>query len=242
MRAITSYTTTCYCHTCRNFWTLNAVEYRTPQRRPCDVLCWRNRQPTFVISWEDCADTTSVSSVRPASSSTTQSATVLQHRNAVRPLYALLYSKGKGIRLTTPYCNKDCRRRGKRVWVTCPQSFRSCTPTRESNRTTDPHQQRITWPCDPNLWPFDLRVNASLEPVIICVSTDYGVNRSSGFPFRAQTHTQTKRRRVTDATDHHTHASAMLMAFVTSISANADGPRDAASHKIDHIVLHADCN
>jgi len=29
---------------------------------------------------------------------------------------------------------------------------------------------------------------------------------------------------------------------VASISANADGPRDAASCKIDHIALHAECN
>jgi len=28
----------------------------------------------------------------------------------------------------------------------------------------------------------------------------------------------------------------------TSISANADGPRDAASRKIDRIALHAECN
>jgi len=28
----------------------------------------------------------------------------------------------------------------------------------------------------------------------------------------------------------------------TGVSANADGPRDAALHKIDHIVLHAECN
>jgi len=28
----------------------------------------------------------------------------------------------------------------------------------------------------------------------------------------------------------------------TSISVNADGPRDTASRKIDHIALHAECN
>jgi len=28
----------------------------------------------------------------------------------------------------------------------------------------------------------------------------------------------------------------------TSISANADGPSDAASHKIDQITLHTECN
>jgi len=30
--------------------------------------------------------------------------------------------------------------------------------------------------------------------------------------------------------------------FQTSISANADGRRDAALRKINHIVLHAKCN
>jgi len=45
--------------------------------------------------------------------------------------------KGKGIRFNdSHYSNKDCRRRGKRVWTTCPESLRSCAPT--GDRTHDP--------------------------------------------------------------------------------------------------------
>jgi len=35
----------------------------------------------------------------------------------------------------------------------------------------------------------------------------------------------------------YTHISWRPLAMLTSVSANADGPRDAASCKIDHIVL-----
>ena len=31
--------------------------------------------------------------------------------------------------LTTPYSNEDCRRRGRWVWTTCPESLRSYAPT-----------------------------------------------------------------------------------------------------------------
>jgi len=34
----------------------------------------------------------------------------------------------------------------------------------------------------------------------------------------------------------------LLVSNEISIFANADGPRDAASHKIHHIALHAECN
>jgi len=38
------------------------------------------------------------------------------------------------------------------------------------------------------------------------------------------------------------HFNAGRLLVDTSISANADEPRDSASHKIHHIALHAECN
>jgi len=56
-------------------------------------------------------------------------------------------------------------------------------------------------------WPFDLRVNACWATAVHRMSTKFGVNSSSRFAFRARTHTQTHRHKITGATDYSTHAS-----------------------------------
>jgi len=70
----------------------------------------------------------------------------------------------------------------------------TCIPTPAAHLIT-------AWPR-----PFDLRVNASRGPAIEYMCTQFGVDRSSCFPFRPWTHTDTQT--VTDTTDHSTHASA----------------------------------
>jgi len=45
-----------------------------------------------------------------------------------------------------------------------------------------------------DLWPFDLRVSACRGPAMEYMSTDFGVDSSSRFPFRARTNRQTDRR------------------------------------------------
>jgi len=59
-------------------------------------------------------------------------------------------------------------------------------------------------PCDFDLWPFDLRVNACRATAVEYMCTEFGVDSSSRFRFRARTHTDI----VTDATDDLIHALA----------------------------------
>jgi len=55
-----------------------------------------------------------------------------------------------------------------------------------------------------NLWPFDPKVSACRGPAMDYMFTDFGVDSSSRFPFRAQTSRQTDKQ--ADATEHPTHA------------------------------------
>ena len=45
-----------------------------------------------------------------------------------------------------------------------------------------------------DLWPFDLRVSACRGPAMYYMSTDFGADSSSRFPFEARTNRQTNRR------------------------------------------------
>jgi len=54
---------------------------------------------------------------------------------------------------------------------------------------------RCTWyPCNLDLWPFDLRVSACRSPAMDYISADFGDDSSSCFHVRARTNRQTDRR------------------------------------------------
>jgi len=56
---------------------------------------------------------------------------------------------------------------------------------------------------------LDLKVNAYRATAMHCISTEFGVDSSSRFPFTARTHKPTERHKVTDVTSHSTHALAI---------------------------------
>jgi len=60
-----------------------------------------------------------------------------------------------------------------------------------SLETVQPWQ--FSQPCDLNLWPFDLWINACRATAIGYLCTKFGVDRSGRFPVRAWTNRQTDR-------------------------------------------------
>jgi len=81
----------------------------------------------------------------------------------------------------------------------------SLTPAATGHgRSSTRHSQ----PCDLDIWPFDLRINAWRTTVIEWMRVPSWVSIAQSVFLLERGHTQTHKHKVTDTTDHCTHASA----------------------------------